>query len=200
MHSHGHGDHIGGDEGFSGRPDTVIVGHKAEEVADFFAIKTWPTETVSYDLGGRVIDIIPTPGHHDSHVMVYDQRTKLLFSGDVIYPGRLYFRCDKAIDARNSIDRLAEFASTRDLKWILGAHIELGNQPGKSFSSQENARTDEHLLELAPIVITDLQTALHKMGARVRVETHDDFIIFPHPADPRGKSPPDWCMAENVSD
>jgi hypothetical protein len=37
------------------------------------------------------------------------------------------------------------------------------------------------------------------MGERLRVEAHDDFILFPHPPDPRGKSPPDWCLDDAAS-
>jgi hypothetical protein len=48
-------------------------------------------------------------------------------------------------------------------------------------------------------VLREVQRALAKMGEQVRVEAHDDFILFPHPADPRGKNPPDWCAAEAAS-
>jgi len=71
--------------------------------------------------------------------------------------------------------------------------------PGQSFQAEDRARRDEHLLELRPSVLEELQQSLLKMGKKVRVETHDDFILFPHPADPRGKTPPDWCLAEAAS-
>jgi Metallo-beta-lactamase superfamily len=41
------------------------------------------------DLGGRVVDVIPTPGHNETHVAFYDKRTGILFSGDFLLPGRL---------------------------------------------------------------------------------------------------------------
>ena len=37
-HSHSHHDHVAGDEEFTGRPDTVVVGHSPEEVAAFFNV------------------------------------------------------------------------------------------------------------------------------------------------------------------
>jgi glyoxylase-like metal-dependent hydrolase (beta-lactamase superfamily II) len=196
MHSHAHGDHVGGDTGFAGRPDTAVVGHAPADVAGFFGITAWPTQIAAFDLGGRVVDVIPTPGHHPSHVMVFDRATRLLFSGDAIYPGKLYFQCGRAAEYRASVDRVAAFAATRNVRWLLGAHIEMRAAPGKSFEAQDRARRDEHLLELRPAVLGEIQAALSKMGPNVRVEAHDDFILFPHPADPRGKSPPDWCLAE----
>ncbi|VAV97873.1 hypothetical protein MNBD_ALPHA06-936, partial [hydrothermal vent metagenome] len=54
----------------------------------------------------------------------------------------------------------------------------------------------EHVLELPPSIITDIQIELDTMGDQLRVTPYDDFVLFPHPADPTGKSPPDWCLAE----
>jgi hydroxyacylglutathione hydrolase len=199
MHSHAHGDHVGGDKSFADRPRTVLVGHPATDVARFFAIGAWPAHTAAFDLGGRVVDIVPTPGHHPSHVMVFDRVTRILFSGDAIYPGRLYFQCGRAEEYRASIDRVADFVATRQVRWLLGAHIEMKSAPGQSFEAENRARRDEHLLELRPSVVEEIQQTLSKMGAQVRVEPRDDFILFPHPADPRGKTPPDWCLGDRAS-
>jgi len=200
MHTHAHGDHVAGDEQFIGRADTAIVGHAVEDVVDFFMIENWPNESKAFDLGGRIVDIIPTPGHHDTHVMVYDRSTRLLFSGDMLYPGRLYFQCSKAELFRSSIDRVAEFVKKRDTSWILGAHIELTQESGKSFGSNDLVRTNERLLEMSPATITAIKSALHQMGERLRVEAYDNFILFPHPADPRGKKPPNWCLTRDSAD
>ncbi len=62
-HSHSHGDHHQGDTELQSRPHTTVIGPYPKEVADFFKIADWPNQIVSYDLGGRVLDIIPTPGH-----------------------------------------------------------------------------------------------------------------------------------------
>jgi glyoxylase-like metal-dependent hydrolase (beta-lactamase superfamily II) len=199
MHSHGHSDHVGGDAGFADRADTAVVGHSVTDIAGFFGIEAWPAQTAPFDLGDRVVDIVPTPGHHPSHVMVFDRATHILFSGDAIYPGRLYFQCSRAQEYRVSIERLAAFAATHDVRWLLGAHIEMRSAPEQVYESEDRVRHDEHLLELRPTVLREVQRALAKMGEQVRVEAHDDFILFPHPADPRGKNPPDWCAAEAAS-
>ena len=196
MHTHGHGDHIGGDSSFRDRPNTIIVEHTAENVANYFGVENWPTGTGSIDLGDRTLEILPTPGHHDSHVMVFDAKTHTLFSGDTIYPGRLYFQCGKADMFQSSIERVATFAASRDVRWVLGAHIEMTTQPGKAFEGQNKVRNGEHLLELPASIVGDIQTALDDQNGQFRVTSYDEFVLLPHPADPTGMSPPDWCLSD----
>ena len=52
-------------------------------------IADWPNGIGQIDLGDRVIDVMPTPGHYSSHVAYYDRQTGLFFSGDFLLPGRL---------------------------------------------------------------------------------------------------------------
>ena len=108
-----------------------------------------------------------------------------------------YFQCGKADEFSNSIDRVADFAHTREVSWILGGHIELAQESGKSYGSGDSVRRNERLLEMTPATITSVKSALLQMGDRLRVESYDDFILFPHPADPGGKKPPDWCLSED---
>lgn len=193
MHTHGHGDHVGGDAGFADRPDTVIVGHTAPEVAAFFGIADWPEGTGRLDLGGRTVEILPTPGHHPSHVVVYDAATRILFSGDAIYPGRLFFECGEAGEYAASIDRMAGFAKTHPIDWLLGGHVEMKAKPGQAFGQQAKSRRGEHVLELPASAIGDVQAAFAGIGDYPRVTPYAEFVLLPHPADPQGKSPPDWC-------
>lgn len=196
MHTHGHGDHVAGDASFADRPNTEIVGHSAKEVAAYFAIENWPTEQASFDLGNRTVDILPTPGHHPSHVMVYDRSSKILFSGDALYPGRLYFQCGKLDEYGASVKRLTAFAETHEITTVLGAHIELALDPGKQFTGQEKARYDERLLELPAAVIGELSNGLDAAREKLVITPYSNFILFPHPANPRGKTPPNWCLSE----
>src|SRR3954468_13048058 len=108
-HSHGHGDHHMGDAEFKDRPDTVVVGLAPADVAAFFKIADWPHDIVKFDLGGRVLDIIPTPGHQPAHIVVFDEKPRLLLSGDTLYPGRLYVPANMFGDFKDSIDRIAAF-------------------------------------------------------------------------------------------
>jgi glyoxylase-like metal-dependent hydrolase (beta-lactamase superfamily II) len=178
-HSHSHGDHRMGDAEFKDRPDTVIVGWTAPDVASFFKIADWPRDIAAFDLGGRVLDIIPTPGHHPAHIMVFDERTRILLSGDALYPGRLYFPIDQFGAYRDSIDRVVAFTKTRRVSHVLGAHIEMTRAPGKDYVDEAPTHPDEHVLELPYAALLELQAAVHKMGDAPVRETHDDFIVYP---------------------
>ena len=183
-HSHSHGDHRMGDPEFKDRPNTVTVGWTAPEVAGFFKIADWPHDIARFDLGGRVLDIIPTPGHHPSHIMVFDERTRLLLSGDALYPGRLYFPTNQFGAYRDSIDRVVAFTKTRHVSHILGAHIEMTRTPGKDFVDEAPSHPDEHALELPYAALIELQGAVHKMGDTPVRDAHADFIVFPLPPKP----------------
>ena len=188
-HSHGHGDHVSGDAEFKERPDTVVVGRTAPEVAAFFKIADWPHDIVKFDLGGRVLDIIPTPGHHPSHIMVFDPKTRLLLSGDSLYPGRLYVPVNLFADYRDSVDRVVAFTKDRRVSHILGAHIEMTTTPGKDFKDMAPEHPDEHVLELPYADLLELQAAVHKMGDKVQADVHDDFIVAPAPPRPPDPKP-----------
>jgi len=189
-HSHSHGDHRMGDVEFKDRPDTTVVGWTAPDVAAFFKIADWPRDIVKYDLGGRVLDIIPTPGHHPSHIMVFDERTRLLLSGDTLYPGRLYVPTDQFAAYRDSVDRVVAFTRTHRVSHILGAHVEMTKEPGKDFAQAAAQHPNEHPLELPYADLLELQAAVHKMGDTVVKDVHHDFIVFPLTPRPAPKPVP----------
>jgi glyoxylase-like metal-dependent hydrolase (beta-lactamase superfamily II) len=186
-HSHSHGDHRMGDAEFKDRPDTVVVGWTAPEVAAFFHIADWPRDIARFDLGGRVLDVIPTPGHHPSHIMIFDERTRLLLSGDTLYPGRLYVPVDQFPAYRDSIDRVVAFTKGRRVSHVLGAHIEMTAMPGKDFAQAAPVHPNEHALDLPYKDLLELQAAVHAMGDTVTNDMHDDFIVFPLPPRPAPK-------------
>lgn len=181
-HSHSHGDHHQGDAEFQDRPDTTVVGLYPKDVADFFKIADWPNQIVPYDLGGRVLDIIPTPGHQSAHVMIFDPKTRLLFSGDSLGPYRLYIPMNETETYRDSIDRVAAFTKDKQVSWILGAHIEMTTKPGELIPDEAPSHPDEHVLEISYSNLPELQTALHAMGDYLVQQAHRDFVIFPKPA------------------
>lgn len=183
-HSHGHGDHHAGDEEFRDRPDTDVVGLAPRDVAAFFGIADWPAGIGRFDLGGRVLDIIPTPGHEPAHIMVYDARTRLLFSGDMLYPGRLYVPDGKFGEFRASADRLAAFAGTHPIRALLGAHIEMTTTPGQDYPMEAPTHPSEHPLPLPPSAIGELQQAAAKGAPAPKIDRHPDFIVYPLPPRP----------------
>ena len=50
-----------------------------------------------FDLGGRTLKVLHTPGHSFDSIMLYDEAGKILFTGDTFYLGALYahFACDQ---------------------------------------------------------------------------------------------------------
>lgn len=183
-HSHGHGDHHAGDAEYRDRPDTVVVGLRPAEVATYFGIRDWPRGIGRYDLGGRRLDIVPTPGHEPAHIMVYDARTRLLFSGDMLYPGRLYVPRDRFDVFRASAVRLADFVRTHPVRALLGAHIEMTTSAGQDYPMEAAAHPSEHDLALPPAVVAELAEAVAGAPSPPVIDRHRDFILYPVAARP----------------
>lgn len=178
-HSHSHGDHTGGDGQFGGLPDTTVVGTAVNDVQQFFGISSWPTQIVTHDLGGRPLDILPIPGHQSAHVAVYDKSRGLLFTGDTLYPGRLYI--NDWSQYTESIQRLADFVAAPDhpVTWVLGTHIEMSTTPGDDYPMGADQHPNEHPLQLTKETLLELHQAVTDMGGNPQYQVHDDFIIYP---------------------
>ncbi len=182
-HSHSHGDHVAGDAAFRDRPNTIIVGLKPSDVASFFGISNWPDGVAKFDLGGRPLRIIATPGHQAAAIMIYDPRLKLLLSGDTLYPGRLYVPVNFLAENRASVDRLAAFAMKHPICAVMGAHIEMTSEPGRDYGHEAPTHPDEHSLPLPAQTIGELQTGLKEpLDTPGQRQVHDHFIIVPVPA------------------
>jgi len=178
-HTHGHRDHIGGDGQFADRPRTEVVGTSAGEVAAYFGIEGWPDEVVTYDLGGRVLDVIPIPGHEGSDLAFYDRDRRLLLTGDSLYPGRLYVPDWTAY--RASMARLAEFvADGNPVDLVLGAHIEMTSQPGRDYEMGADRHPGEHALQLDQAVLAELAAVLAEAGTQPQRIVRDHFVVVPH--------------------
>lgn len=174
-HSHAHGDHVGGDGAFAGKPSTTVVGTSANAAKTFFGITG--TNASTYDLGGRVLDVLPIPGHQSAHLAFYDRQQKLLLTGDTLYPGRLYI--DDWNSYRTSIPRLVTFVDAgHPVTHVLGAHIELP-KTGADYPMGAKQHPNEHVLQLSDADLRELDTAVKAMGATPKRETHAGFIIYP---------------------
>ncbi len=178
-HSHSHGDHVGGDGQFANLPNTVVVGTSLVNVQTFFGVNNWPNEATTFELGNRVLDVIPIPGHQSAHVALYDKSRELLFTGDTLYPGRLYV--SKWPDYVASIQRLADFVSLPEhpVKWVLGTHIEMTTTPKQDFPMGAQKHPNEHRLELTKETLLELHQAVMDLGQNPQYQEHDDFIIYP---------------------
>jgi glyoxylase-like metal-dependent hydrolase (beta-lactamase superfamily II) len=159
-HTHAHGDHVAADGQFSGRPFTTVVGARIDEVIDFFGLLDWPGHPVILHLGGRDIDVIPGPGHEPSAVVFFDRQSGILFTGDTVYPGRLYIRDRVAF--RATIDRLIAFrdANAPRVLALRGCHVEMSSVPGVDYPVGTVDQPDEVPLELPPTILDEVRTAL----------------------------------------
>ncbi|HMC77462.1 MAG TPA: MBL fold metallo-hydrolase, partial [Vicinamibacterales bacterium] len=177
VHSHGHGDHVAGDAALRRRTGTRVVDTPAQAVARFFAIQDWPRDVAQYDLGDRILDIVPIPGHEVASIAIYDRRTGILLTGDTLYPGRLYVRDAEAF--RQSIDRLVDFTATRRLTHALGAHIENTRTPYVDYPEGTIFQPEEHALELGRAHLLELQLALREMPAQLQRRPLRDLTVWP---------------------
>ena len=178
-HSHSHGDHHAGDAEFAARPDTTVIGLKPTDVAAAFGITDWPRQIATFDLGGRPLSIIPTPGHEPAHIAIYDPKTTILLSGDTLYPGRLYVPVNWAPVFRESMGRMAKFVAEHPVSHILGAHIEMTTTPGQDYGHEAPTHPNEHALELPAAAAGELHTVADGMGDTTKPAVTDDFIVFP---------------------
>ncbi len=176
-HTHAHGDHRAADPQFTGQPATTLVGTGQAAVANFFGIQNWPDQIVDYDLGGRVLQVIPVPGHEASHIALYDGQTGILFTGDTLYPGRIYVQDWAAL--RLSATRLAKFIENRPVSKVLGTHIELTKTVGVDYPTGTTFQPDEHALALSKETVLLFNTELQKIGPQPMRKVLPDFIISP---------------------
>jgi len=90
---------------FRGKPESLLDGNS------FF------------NLGGRIIKVIETPGHSPGHMCFFEENTGYLFSGDLIYKGTLFanYPSTDPEDFLQSVEKIAELP----IKRILPAHHSL---------------------------------------------------------------------------
>ena len=185
-HSHGHGDHVAGDKGFEGMANVTLVPATVDAIQKAFGIANWPEQTGSLDLGDRVIDVLPIPGHHPAHVAYYDRRTGILLTGDHLYPGRLYISDFPAYLA--STRRLVEFTEDKPVTHILGCHIEQSSTPYVDYPIGTTYQPQEHSLELGRSHLLELLAELERMRDHPVKLALRDITIFPRePRQPNSK-------------
>jgi len=160
-HTHRHLDHRAGDPQFTALPSVQVVPIDLDGVRAFFGFNNWPNGIAHLDLGGRTVDVIPTPGHNQTHLAFYDDRTGILFSGDFLMPGRLLI--EDAAAYRESALRVVDFLKTRSLTSILGGHIEL-DTAGHALRFGSHYHPNEHRLELAGEDLTALPIAFERFN------------------------------------
>lgn len=183
-HLHSHPDHIAGDSQLAQFPDTAVIPHSSVgALQTVFGITSWPTDLGRHDLGGRVLDVVPIPGHDETSIAVYDRQTGLLLTGDTMYAGRIYINLPDHAVFTASADRLVHFARTRVITHVLGTHIEQRG-PYRDYPVGTTFAPDEQRLELGYGQLLELQRGAHDLDAAGKVvqRAFRDFSIAgPYP-------------------
>ncbi len=119
LQTHAHWDHVGASHRFANvfvhaaEADALRSGMPSERYYEVFWRDTFDTSRVpsgfdarhgipgteptgrlehddKIDLGGRVLEVLHTPGHSPGSVSFLDRRARALFSGDLLYLGQMY--------------------------------------------------------------------------------------------------------------
>jgi glyoxylase-like metal-dependent hydrolase (beta-lactamase superfamily II) len=151
MNSHTHNDHVGGNWEFTDvyGMDTAFTrtnakGSSVDAQAELasgsicgqlpagfdaksyatrpFHISRWIHDGDTVDLGGRVLEVISTPGHTPDAICLLDRKNGLLFTGDSFYAGPIWlYRPETDLDAYvHSVGRIAALAP--QLHLLLPSH------------------------------------------------------------------------------
>ena len=105
----------------------VLFKHDGYEIPERIPGKA-PTGTVKdgqiIDLGGRMLEVIHTPGHQPSCIMLLDRENKLLFTGDMFYPGPMYCMFDDSSfpDYVKSIRKAADLTKELGISKVYTSH------------------------------------------------------------------------------
>lgn len=134
-------------------------------LSDFFGVELLdripgkaPTGTVEdgqvIDLGGRKLEVLHTPGHQRSCIMLADRENGLLFTGDMFYPGLMYCMFDDSSfpDYVRSIRKAANLAREIGAEKVYTSH----NLPEASLTDLE--RFADYLEGIENGEITEFET------------------------------------------
>jgi len=191
VHSHSHADHTAADEEFRQMPGVQFVAATPAEIQKAAGIVNWPTDLGRIDLGNRIIDIIPIPGHDVASIALYDRVTGNLMTGDSLYPGRLGVQLAQVPTYAASAQRLAAFVSTHDVAHVLGTHIEQTKTAFLDYPRGTNYQPDEHSLDLTRAHVIELNDAFIKMGFSPSTVALPEFTIVvraPNPNPPAAQA------------
>ena len=98
------------------------LGWASPQGAPVFGVTEWVKPDGWIDLGGRMVQVLRTPGHTATSMSVWDPGAKLLFTGDLMYTTSLYaFMPDSSLSAYEATtDRLLGMLPAGTV--IYGAH------------------------------------------------------------------------------
>ena len=174
-HTHGHGDHRAADAQFADRPQTTVVGHTLPDVQQFYGFDDWPHTSRAVDLGSRMLDVIPGPGHHTSATVFYDRATGLLLTGDSLYPGRIYVEDWAAFTS--SVNRLTAWTQDHPVSYLVGCHIEM-SASGEDYPMGMTFQPEEPPVQMPVERLDELYDAVTEVNGRPGKHQFRHFQIW----------------------
>jgi glyoxylase-like metal-dependent hydrolase (beta-lactamase superfamily II) len=137
---------------------------------------SWKQGLGRIDLGGRVVEVIPTPGTHKDGLSFYDAYTCVLFTGDLLYAGRVQIANDR--DYVASLERLQQWKQNHPVKWVMGGHVEMMFIPGRAYPRFSTNRPFEHVLQLEAETIDEAVEHARGVVGKPAVVFRTDFILL----------------------
>jgi glyoxylase-like metal-dependent hydrolase (beta-lactamase superfamily II) len=202
LNSHTHYDHIGGNHQFDtiygtrldftarrsmGSPPEAVAGFLREgwvwkplpdgfDAATYrsqpFDIDKYVEEGDRIDIGGRVLEILFTPGHAPDSICLLDRENRLLFTGDTFYLAPLYTHLPGS-----SFDDYARTAARlADLADVIDAAITSHNVPrvdGAYMTALGRAFADIEAGRATDVTISDGNREYHFDGFSIIVKDGD---------------------------
>ena len=154
-----------------------FIDSKPEAIQKAAGISKWPTDTGHIDLGGRIVDIIPIPGHDVASIALYDRLTGNLLTGDSLYPGLLSINSKDLAAYAVSAQRLADFVGEHPVAHVLGTHVEQNKLPYVEYGRGTIYQADEAPLELTRAHIFELNDAFISLHGEYKSVATPDFTL-----------------------
>ncbi len=105
------------------------------------------------------------PGAHKDGLVFYDPYNRFLFTGDLMFPGKINIGND--VDYAASLQRLKLWKESHPVKWLMGGHIEMQFVPGKVYPRFATYKPYERVLQMEPDLIDDaLESAKQVLGKK----------------------------------
>lgn len=152
--SHAHGDHIGAVNEW----DTVWINAADEAIIPegaFHGVKRYLTDGQVFDLGGRTIEVVFTPGHTPGSTTFLDKDAHYGFSSDAFGSGNLLVFTDLSTEIA-SCQRLNRFIEKYGIKYLYPGHY-WGDNLETPQRVKDVAKICEGILNgtLSPVVTND---------------------------------------------
>ncbi|MGN0735147.1 MAG: MBL fold metallo-hydrolase [Anaerovoracaceae bacterium] len=135
-----------------------------------------------FDLGDRCLRVIHTPGHSNDAIMLYDEKNKILLTGDTFYPGALYAHFENEEfghfsldDYINSMERVSELIPKLD--YLCCSHRDFTAPPIKLKEAAEGLRKIAEGKPLVEKEVDDGHTYLEE-GSELKEAVFDGFSII----------------------